>query len=426
MGDVLSKGSLFPEELVTDLIDKTKGKSVLAALSAQKPIKFNGEKEFIFSMDNEIDVVAENGKKSHGGISLEPVTVVPIKVEYGARISDEFLYASEEEKIDVLKNFNEGFAKKLAKGIDIMAIHGFNPRTGAPSAVIGTNSFAGKVLTKVEYDSADPDTNVEDAIAAIRGEEYDVTGLALSETMRSDLSKMKDSTGRKLYPELSWGREMGNMNGLPTASGTTVNYNGSPIRGLTGDFETCFKWGYSKKIPMEIIKYGDPDNSGKDLKGYNQVYIRCEAYVGWGILIPESFALIVKTLLGSLTVDANISATTDLLGKSVTNLQSGIVVGSDSVSGTLKYVTDYTGFSGDVSLQSGNYLALHYASDEDVDSITVELLGGSSGPVTLDDDGLHVLRITDPASQSIKVTLTKGSETATKTYSLAGLVLQNS
>ena len=426
MGDVLSKGSLFPEELVTDLIDKTKGKSVLAALSAQKPIKFNGEKEFIFSMDNEIDVVAENGKKSHGGISLEPVTVVPIKVEYGARISDEFLYASEEEKIDVLKNFNEGFAKKLAKGIDIMAIHGFNPRTGAASTVIGTNSFAGKVLTKVEYDSADPDTNVEDAIAAIRGEEYDVTGLALSEPMRSDLSKMKDSTGRKLYPELSWGREMGNMNGLPTASGTTVNYNGSPIRGLTGDFETCFKWGYSKKIPMEIIKYGDPDNSGKDLKGYNQVYIRCEAYVGWGILIPESFALIVKTLLGSLTVDANISATTDLLGKSVTNLQSGIVVGSDNVSGTLKYVTGYTGFSGDVSLQSGNYLALHYASDEDVDSITVELLGGSSGPVTLDDDGLHVLRITDPASQSIKVTLAKGSETATKTYSLAGLVLQNS
>lgn len=426
MADVLSKGSLFPEELVTDLIDKTKGKSVLAALSAQKPVKFNGEKEFIFSMDNEIDVVAENGKKSHGGIGLEPVTIVPIKVEYGARISDEFLYASEEEKIDVLKNFNEGFAKKLAKGLDIMAIHGFNPRTGAASAVIGTNSFCSKVTERIDYDSADPDTNIEDAIAAIRGAEYDITGLALSEPARSDLSKMKDSTGRKLYPDLSWGREMGNMNGLPTASGTTVNYNGSPVRALVGDFETCFKWGYSKKIPMEIIKYGDPDNTGKDLKGYNQVYIRCEAYVGWGILIPETFAMIIKTLIGSLTVDANISATTDLLGKSVTNLQSGIVVGADSISGTLKYVTDYTGFSGDASLQSGNYLALHYATDEDVDSIVVELVGGSSGPVTLDDDGLHVLRITDPASQSIRVTLVRGVETASKVYSLAGLILQNS
>ena len=36
---------------------------------------------------------------------------------------------------------------------------------------------------------------------------------------------------------------------------------------------------------MEIIQYGDPDNSGKDLKGYNQIYIRAEAYIGWGILV---------------------------------------------------------------------------------------------------------------------------------------------
>ncbi|WZU00315.1 hypothetical protein MGH68_12005 [Erysipelothrix sp. D19-032] len=82
-------------------------------------------------MDSEIDVVAENGKKSHGGMSLDPVIIMPIKVEYGARVSDEFLYATEEEKIKVLENFNEGFAKKVAKGIDLMAFHGINPRTGA-------------------------------------------------------------------------------------------------------------------------------------------------------------------------------------------------------------------------------------------------------------------------------------------------------
>ena len=30
---------------------------------------------------------------------------------------------------------------------------------------------------------------------------------------------------------------------------------------------------------MEIIQYGDPDNSGKDLKGYGQIYIRAEVYL---------------------------------------------------------------------------------------------------------------------------------------------------
>ena len=91
MATELSKGTLFDATLVTDLITKVKGTSSLALLSNQTPIPFNGMKEFVFSMDSEIDVVAENGKKTHGGVTLEPVTIVPIKVEYGARISDEFM-----------------------------------------------------------------------------------------------------------------------------------------------------------------------------------------------------------------------------------------------------------------------------------------------------------------------------------------------
>ena len=88
MATELSKGSLFDPVLVKDLVSKVKGHSSLAVLSAQTPIPFNGRKEFTFTMDSEIDVVAENGKKSHGGITVDPVTIVPIKVEYGARISD--------------------------------------------------------------------------------------------------------------------------------------------------------------------------------------------------------------------------------------------------------------------------------------------------------------------------------------------------
>ena len=63
---------------------------------------------------------------------------------------------------------------------------------------------------------------------------------------------------------------------------------------IVGDFAEMFKWGYAKEIPVEIIKYGDPDNSGKDLKGYNQVYIRSEMYLGWGIMDEASFARIVE------------------------------------------------------------------------------------------------------------------------------------
>ena len=39
----------------------------------------------------------------------------------------------------------------------------------------------------------------------------------------------------------------------------------------------------------------NPDNSGKDLKGYNQIYIRAEIYLGWGILLPEAFSVIKES-----------------------------------------------------------------------------------------------------------------------------------
>ena len=253
MTDQLSRGTLFDPMLVTDLINKVKGHSSLAKLSNQQAIPFNGLKEFTFSLDADVDIVAENGKKTHGGASIEPVTIVPIKIEYGARVSDEFIFASEEAKIDILKSFNEGFANKVARGIDIMAFHGINPRTKQESSVIGDNCFDKAVTQTVNFTTSDPDTNVEDA-------------------------------------------NPGAINGLPVDVNTTVGLNVGTNKdvAIVGDFANMVKWGYAKQIPLEVIQYGDPDNSGKDLKGYNQVYLRSEIYLGWGILDKNSFARVVK------------------------------------------------------------------------------------------------------------------------------------
>ncbi|KIL80854.1 phage capsid protein [Enterococcus gallinarum] len=288
----LSKGSLFDPELVTDLINKVKGKSSLVALSQQKPIPFNGQKEFTFTMDSEIDIVAENGKKTHGGVSIAPLTIVPIKVEYGARISDEFLYASDEEKIDIVKAFNEGYARKLARGLDLMAFHGINPRTGTASAIIGTNHFDGKVTQTVDFNEADPDVNIETAASMVQGAEGVISGMAMDPQFSATLASYKVN-GVKQFPELAWGANPGAVRGIPTDINRTVSNGGNDLV-IIGDFASMFKWGYAKEIPLEVIKYGDPDNSGQDLKGYNQVYLRSETYLGWGIMDGNSFARVIK------------------------------------------------------------------------------------------------------------------------------------
>lgn len=286
-----TKGSMFDPTLVTDLISKVKGKSSLAKLCAQTPIPFNGMKEFTFTMDSEMDIVAEGGEKGHGGITMDPVTILPIKFEYGARVSDEFMYATEEEKLAVLEAFNDGFAAKAASALDIAAFHGINPRTGAASSIVGDNHFDKKVTQKVTYDGANVDDNIEAAIAMVEGTDGEVSGVAISPVCRQALAALKNSANERLYPELAWGGNPGTINGLQVDVNKTVS-NGDVDQAIVGDFENMFKWGYAKEIPLEIIEFGDPDNSGKDLKGHNQVYIRAEVYMGWGIMDPDSFARI--------------------------------------------------------------------------------------------------------------------------------------
>lgn len=294
MGDVLSKATLFDPELVKDLISKVKGKSSLAVLSASQPVPFNGSKEFTFSMDNEVDIVAENGKYSHGGITLDPVTIVPIKFEYGARVSEEFMTADEEEQLETLKNFNDGFAKKLSSGLDIAAMHGVNPRSGQASNIISNNHFDAKVTQTVTYDSENPDANIEAAIALVEGSDGEVTGMAIAPSVRSDLSAMTKSTGEKLYPEFAFGGQPKNLGSNKLDINKTVS-RGDVDKAIVGDFANMFKWGYAKEIKTEIIPYGDPDNTGVDLKGSGQIYIRATAHLGWGILNGESFARVTTS-----------------------------------------------------------------------------------------------------------------------------------
>ena len=123
-----------------------------------------------------------------------------------------------------------------------------------------------------------------------------------------------------------------------------------------------------------------------------------------------------------MTVDADISPSEDLFGKTVTDLQENVVIGSSAITGTSKYVTGYTGFSSKPEEQEGNYLVIHCAAT-DADSITVELVGGTKGPVTLDADGLIVELIRN-TSQKIKVVATKGNLKEEKVFSLSGLVLE--
>lgn len=121
-----------------------------------------------------------------------------------------------------------------------------------------------------------------------------------------------------------------------------------------------------------------------------------------------------------LQVASAIDTDGDLFGKVASDLQENIVVADAGITGTLKYISDYTSaFSGAESY--GNYLALKCTA-ESGSVITAELIGGIHGEVTLDSDGLIIFRIASN-TQSVKITATKDGVAQTKIYALTNLVL---
>jgi len=281
----------LPHELVTDIFSKVKGHSSLAALCGQTPIPFAGTDIMVFTMDGEAELVGEGDSKSPGDAGFEPVSINPVKFVYQHRLTDEFVRMSDEARLPYLQAFGEGFAAKIARALDISAFHGVNPKTGTTAASISGKSFDTLVTGTVTYAAATADDNLQDAVAAIQANDGTVTGIAMAPAFGAAMAQIKVN-GVRQYPEFMFGANPGALNGMGVDINGTVNFGSSADRAIVGDFKNAFRWGYSANIPLEVIEYGDPDGQG-DLKRKNQVVLRAEAYLGWGILDAESFQRIV-------------------------------------------------------------------------------------------------------------------------------------
>lgn len=285
----IKQGTLFPTTLITEMFSLVKGHSSVAKMIGSTPIAFNGNTQFTFSMDSGVSVVGEAAQKPEGDAKIAPVTIRPIKIVYQSRVTNEFQYASEEARLNYLRSFADGFAKKLGEGLDEMILHGVNPASGtAATQIIGNNNLdyaIGQAGNEVTYGTGAADKDIDDAIAMVDSP----NGIILGKTIRSDIAALEVSKSRK-YPEFAWGATPATLGGMKLDTNKTVESNSAKARAYVGDWNSL-KWGYAKNMPLEVIEYGDPDGQG-DLKRTNEVVLRSEAFIGWGILNGKDFAVV--------------------------------------------------------------------------------------------------------------------------------------
>lgn len=291
----VKKNTLFPAELTKDVFSKVKGKSSIAKLVASEPIPFNGTDIFVFNVDGKVSIVGESGAKPEGGASVSSVQIRPIKVVYQARFSDEFLTDNEEAQLNTLSQFGDGMSKKFSEAIDEMMMHGINPATGQAADVLSNNNFdyfvglnsgANKVTYTDGTDAADD--KLEDALDKLDG---DATSIVLAPAYRKAMAKIK-ANGIAQYPEFKFDNCPESFGGKGIDVNKTVSVNSSKDLVFCFDSEVI-KWGYAKDVELEVIEYGDPDGQGRDLKQYNEVLLRAEAFIGWGVLDSSKVSAIV-------------------------------------------------------------------------------------------------------------------------------------
>jgi len=309
----LATGSFsLPKHMVPGVWQKAQGASVLARLSAAEPQEFGEQQYMTLTAPPRGEVVGEGAQKSESTATFAPVTAIPRKVQVTQRFSQEVKWAEDSRQLGVLQTMADLSGVALGRALDLIAIHGINPLTGA--ALSGSPAKILDSTNVVELDTASlatPDQAVEAAVGLVLADSISPDGIALDNGYSFSLATQRDSQGRKLYPELGFGTNTTAFMGLNAAVSDTVR--GGPeavtastgayrttnpnVKAIAGDF-TAFRWGVQVNIPLELIEFGDPDGLG-DLKRQNQIAIRSEVVYGIGIMSTDAFAVVKDAVANS-------------------------------------------------------------------------------------------------------------------------------
>ena len=270
---------------------------VLSRLAPQDPeIKVGSTDHFTFTSTPKAELVGESASKSSMDGTPTKVTAKTYKVQITYRFSQELMWSDEDYQAGVVEGLVANVATALSRALDLVAIHGINPKTGEIASSV-SNYFdkAGNGVARVVA-TGDVQADLETAASDLQEAGYIATGIALDPVYAGQLARKKDSQNRPLYPELGLGFGFDTFQGLQAASSDTVSGRQEleasevSIMAILGDWR-AFKWGVAREVPLETIEYGDPDGNG-DLKRTNEIAIRAEAVFGFAIFDGAAFSII--------------------------------------------------------------------------------------------------------------------------------------
>lgn len=292
---------LLPRNIADGMITEARSTSVVAQLSAREPQRFGETEYIIFNDFPKAEFVEEGANKASTTGAFGSVKSRPYKAQVTMRFTEEVQWADEDYQLGVLSSLSGAGSVALSRALDLGLIHRINPLTGV--ATSWTN-YVAATTKKVLPNAADADANFRTAVGLniTDSPSKAVNGAALDPRFTWDLANLMrrdgaGATSEQRYPQLGFGTSVDSFMGIPVAVGDTVS--GTPeasdtgVRAVIGDFRNGIRWGIQRDLPVEIIRFGDPDGQG-DLKRTNEIALRLEVVYGWYVF-HDRFSLIMAT-----------------------------------------------------------------------------------------------------------------------------------
>lgn len=291
---------LMPRNIADGMISQARTTSLVAKLSNREPMRF-GETDFItFNDFPKAEFVEEGADKASTTGGFGSVTAKPHKAQVTMRFNEEVQWADEDYQLGIFRELSGAGQVALSRALDLGLIHRINPLTGA--VISGWTNYLAATTKRVEITAtseADEDFRTAVGLLVTATPSWGVNGAAFDPKFSWALAnlKRKDGSGGTSdmrYPSLGFGTNVTDFSGVPVAQGDTVS--GTPeatdtkARAIVGDWQNGIRWGVQRELPVEIIRFGDPDGQG-DLKRKNQIALRLEVVFGWYVF-AERFAIV--------------------------------------------------------------------------------------------------------------------------------------
>ena len=298
MAVLATTGITLPKNIASGLFAKALTGSAVASLPGAEPQQFGEVTYMTLTGRPRAEYVGEGANKAPTAATFGTKTATPHKVQVTMRFNEEVKWADDEYQLGVLTTLADQGGLALSRALDLGVFHGVNPLTGAAVASIVVGDRIATTTNSVEIVTATlttPDTVIEAAAGLVIADGYIPNGIAFDPTYSWTVATARYTDGRKKYPELGYGSNITSFEGLKAFSSSTVS--GLPeaadtkVKAIIGQWD-LLRWGVQKRIPVELIKFGDPDGLG-DLKRTNQVAIRLEVVYGWAVMDLDGYAVIV-------------------------------------------------------------------------------------------------------------------------------------